>query len=225
MTDHNDHETVLADLTGNPKNPRSPWKAEQVEPFRESLRRFGDLGGIVRNRTTGQLVGGHKRVEVFARSADVQIVTTEQPRDAQGTVAHGHVIVEGNRFGYREVEWPADLEAAANLAANRWGAEWEWSLVSETLQGITDAELLALTGFPAHELDNLIAADWTPAAVGTLNDPIEHAHAVKLTDQEFALLEQVTAHMHTLTRAAGDEGTLSAGQIIAHLCRRYLDAA
>jgi hypothetical protein len=207
-------------LTPNPRNPRTPWKEEQLEPFRESLRRFGDLGGIVRNLTTGQLVGGHKRVEVFRTTTAPTIVKTDQAEDGQGTVAIGYVIVDGTRFAYREVRWPAEVEAAANLAANRWGAEWAWQMVSETLQGISDPALLPLTGFPAHELETLLAADWMPATRETLPDDSGQAHLVRLSDEQHALLQQVKDRLATRF-----DNAITDPMAIAFLCKEFLHAA
>jgi hypothetical protein len=209
----------LEEFAPNPRNPRLPWKPEQQAAFIESLRRFGDLGGIVRNLTTGQLVGGHKRVEVFRSSADVRIVATPQPRDAQGTVAHGSVIVDGTRFSYREVEWSPEVEAAANLAANRWTAGWDWSLVSETLKSITDTELHSLTGFASHELANLLAAEWNPETPGTLTEGGPDRHAVVLTATQYEQLRECGARLKTELAA---EAPLADAVIVEHLCARFL---
>jgi len=214
-------ETTIEDLTPNPRNPRVAWKAEQIEPFKASLRRFGDLGGIVRNLTTGQLVGGHKRVEVFRASTDVRVVKTTQAKDEQGTVALGYVIVDGDRFAYREVEWAPEIEAAANLAANRWGAEWAWQLVSETLQGISDPSLLELTGFPAHELENLLAADWTPPAREALPDDGAPGHLVKLSNEQHALLQQCKERL----ALRYEEDGLTDARVVALVCTEFLNHA
>jgi len=183
---------TLTDLVANPTNPREPWKAEQVAPFLASLKRFGDLGGIVRNVSTGQLVGGHKRVEAFHSAAAVEVVCTPQPEDAQGTVGHGYVLADGMRFSYREVRWPPDVEAAANLAANRWQADWDWQGVADALKQIDEGELRDLTGFPAHEIATLLAGDWSPATPsGSLPDGEGGGHVVKLTAEQYALLDLV----------------------------------
>lgn len=184
---------TLDDLHANPKNPREDWKPEQQAPFLASLRTFGDLGGIVRNIATGQLVGGHKRVEAFRTATTVEIEKTDQPEDGQGTVAHGYVIVDGHRFGYREVRWTPELETAANLAANQWGAEWEWQGVSEALKGIEDLDLLGLTGFPDHELQNLRAADWNPVEREPSMPEDGHRHTVGFTEEQYARLQEVRA--------------------------------
>ena len=208
----------LAELLPNDHNPRAAWKPEQIEPFRASLQRFGDLGGIVRNLTTDRLVGGHKRVEVFRTSAAVHLETTEQPIDAQGTTAHGFVLVDGHRFAYREVRWSEEIEAAANLAANRWGAEWAWELVAENLHAITDPELLTLTGFPAHELANLLAAEWHPGAPGSLTEEnASSGHSIHFTPAQYERVQQVKLKMA--------EPLLSDAAILVRLCEEYLHRA
>lgn len=204
----------LEDLLPNPNNPRADWKPEQVENFAASLARFGDLSGIVRNLETDQLVGGHKRVDVFRESQNVEIRKVTQPIDTQGTVAHGYVLVDGHRFAYREVRWTPAIEAAANLAANRWTADWQWQLVSETLKRIDDPELLALTGFPAHELQNLLAAEWSPAAKEDLPADAEHPHTIALSPAQYDLLTQVKAALAEATDAG----------VVERLCVLYLTA-
>lgn len=162
---------TVADLTPNASNPRKPWSSEQRAAFQKSLAEFGDLSGIVFNKTTGQLVGGHKRVEEFKEDPDAKIVSEPaegKPKD--GTLAYGHVtLATGTRFAYREVSWPKAKEAAANLAANQWGAEWDWEGVSELLaEAKNDGFDLTITGFSHSEFEPLLAADWSPPKAGEL---------------------------------------------------------
>src|SRR5262245_59196898 len=183
--------TSLDELTPNLQNPRNPFTPEQVAAFRESLQRFGDLGGIIRNRTTGRLIGGHKRTDVFRSATKTEIVTTPQPKDGQGTVAYGYVLVDGARFSYREVEWTPETEVAGNLAANRWAAAWDWPLVAEALKSIDDTELRGLIGFSEGELANLLAAEWHPPAKTDLLSEPSGDHTIKLSDEQYALLVRV----------------------------------
>jgi len=213
--------TRLDDLRPNEQNPRKPWAASQVEAFRQSLVRFGDLGGIVRNLTTNQLIGGHKRIEAFkAAGGHVTIVAERQDQDPQGTVAHGYVLVDGARFGYREVRWDLPTETAANLAANRWAAEWDWQAVAEALQTINSDELRTLTGFADHELANLMAADWTKPETGDLMGAEDdaHDHTVHLSQTQYDLLTQTRAKLDP-TGAITDAGA------IEMMCRRVLNEA
>jgi hypothetical protein len=65
-------------LKPSPRNPRvmSEW---QRQALKKSLSKFGDLGGIVVNRRSGQLVGGHQRVEAF-RGDPAAKVRIPEPR-------------------------------------------------------------------------------------------------------------------------------------------------
>jgi hypothetical protein len=215
----------LDTLAANPANPRAAWRPEQLVAFTASLQRFGDLGGIVLNRATGQLVGGHKRIEVFRTATDARVEATPQERDSQGTVAHGYVVVEGTRFSYREVEWDLATETAANLAANRWAADWEWAKVSEALQQIaaSDRDLLAITGFETHELDTLLAADWNPAAKGALpgDEGALTLHGVKLTAEQYAIVQRARAAI-LAGEGAETSDTLTDGRVIELVCADFL---
>lgn len=150
----------LDDLAANPNNPRKKWASDKErQKFLQSLQTFGDLSGIVFNRTTGQIVGGHKRVDEFkAGHSELKITEKLSAPDKVGTVAYGHVIMpDGTRFAYREVAWPSSKESAANLAANRWGAEWELGSVKDLL---IDAKAggfdLDITGFDFKEVESLM---------------------------------------------------------------------
>src|SRR4051812_20708974 len=116
---------ALADLKPAAYNPRQGWSPEKAKSFSTSLKVYGDLCGVIRNNTSGNLVGGHKRVDEFRQAGKVVIEKKTCAKDAQGTVAYGHVLADGNRFAYREVEWPLKKEKQANLAANQWSAEWD----------------------------------------------------------------------------------------------------
>lgn len=170
---------TVADLTPNAANPRKPWSDAQRAAFQKSLAEFGDLSGIVFNKTTGQLVGGHKRVAEFKEDPDAKIVSEPaegKPKD--GTLAYGHVtLATGTRFAYREVSWPKAKEAAANLAANQWGAEWDFELVADMLGDVKLAGIdTSMLGFSDTELK---AFD-EPTQKENAPSPT-HADAVRLT--------------------------------------------
>jgi hypothetical protein len=54
-----------------------------------ALAEFGDLGGIVLNRRTGLLVGGHQRTSVMP-DGRLRVEDLEEP-EADGTVARGWI--------------------------------------------------------------------------------------------------------------------------------------
>ena len=150
-------------------NPRSITD-EQLRILGESLKTFGDLGGIVFNVATGNLVGGHQRVKHLDPAWRV---TKQAVSDATGTVARGHIQTPWGMQDYREVNWPIAKEKAANLAANKHGGEFDLSKVAPMIEEIKAAGLkLDLTGFDARELANIdlnakqpkAGADDVPAA-------------------------------------------------------------
>lgn len=149
----------LPDLKPNPRNPRKVTDTK-LRMLKDSLARFGDLSGIVVNRTSGnQVVGGHQRLKAFAQlgALDAVIEHTYEHKTSAGTVAEGYVAVEGERFAYREVEWTSDEEKAANLAANKGAGEWRLDQVAEWVSELDDVNFdLDLTMFDADDRAALI---------------------------------------------------------------------
>ena len=145
------------ELTANPRNPRTITD-ERLESLRQSMLRFGDISGIVFNRTTGRLVGGHQRVKLFRESKDAKVELVEERRkaDKQGTVATGFVRGDFGEFAYREVEWNEETEALANLAANKHGGEFDFEAVGKILKERDGFAPLNLTGFSESELSVLL---------------------------------------------------------------------
>ena len=139
----------------NPANPRriSPDARERL---RRALDEFGDISGIVFNRSTGHLVGANQRVSLFKEAGAQLHVESRGPADKRGTVARGYVLLDGERYAYREVEWDLAREQAAMLAANNHAGEWEDSEVSEILAGL-DADMRVLSGFNDEALKTLLA--------------------------------------------------------------------
>jgi DNA modification methylase len=105
-------------LTPDPDNPNRMAPADKAR-MAKSLAEFGDLSGVILNRRTGLLVGGHQRTEVLDGAV---IEATDLPeREADGTVARGFLIRDGRRYSLRVVDWTPRKAKAALLAANRFG--------------------------------------------------------------------------------------------------------
>lgn len=132
----------LKDLNKNPANPRK-IKDEKLKALARSLKEFGDLSGIVFNKRTNRLVGGHQRVTVL-------------PADAE--IRDGFIWVEGDKFTYREVDWDETKEKAANLAANRHGGEWDIPKLSDWLIELDSMNMdMELIGFTQEEMEGILA--------------------------------------------------------------------
>ncbi|MFM7852284.1 MAG: ParB N-terminal domain-containing protein, partial [Flammeovirgaceae bacterium] len=74
----------ISNLNPNPKNPRK-ISEEGLKALKTSLEKFGDLSGVVYNRTTKQLVGGHQRVKIFQKE-NPEIVMTSQIFEELGKI-------------------------------------------------------------------------------------------------------------------------------------------
>lgn len=102
-----------------------------MKGLRASLERFGELGGIVYNKRTGRLVGGHQRVKALAAMG---------VKDAE----------------VRVVDLPIAEEKAANLALNHpgIGGEWDEALLAVVL---AEVERDLPTAYEELQLDDLIS--------------------------------------------------------------------
>jgi hypothetical protein len=144
----------LADAA-NPRNPRT-ITPEQLKMLADSLKRFGDLSGLVYNTQTGHLVGGHQRVKLLGESP-VTITERYKAPTPTGTLAEGYVTYEGERFVYRAVNWDTATEEAAMIAANKHGGDWDFPALSQLLVELDGSDFdLSLTGFSAAELEKMV---------------------------------------------------------------------
>lgn len=146
----------ISKLNPNPKNPRKIAK-DRLHALQRAILEFGDLGGIVYNNRTEQLVGGHQRLRVLPPESEIVIEHRLSPPDRVGTVATGYINVDGVRYNYREVDWSAEREAAANLAANAHGGTFDNDLVADLVMQVRDAGIdPTLTGFSAEKLTAIL---------------------------------------------------------------------
>jgi DNA modification methylase len=147
----------LADLNPRTVNPRTMTDDDRAR-LGKTLREFGDLGGVVMNTKSGQLVGGHQRVNDFRSDPEAKVVIERklQKPDATGSTAFGYVEAHGTRYSYREVSWPTSKEAAANLAANRVHGDFDMGQVAEMLGEFDAGFDFDLTGFDPGEVAGML---------------------------------------------------------------------
>lgn len=135
---------TVADLKPSAYNPRKISKA-QLDALGLSMREFGDLSGIIFNRRTGNVVGGHQRLKQLDPRWQIDTATV---RDKTGTVAEGVIRTPWGNADYREVDWDITKEKAANLAANQHGGVFDMIAVSDILIQLGSVNFnLDLTGF------------------------------------------------------------------------------
>ncbi len=145
------------DLKPNPKNPNLAGD-ERITMLKAAMEEFGDISGIVYNRTTKHLVGGHHRLRALPPSAKVVITQELKKPTKSGTLAIGYMEYSGERYAYREVKWDKTVEKAAMLAANRGAGTMNDALVGDLLKEIDLDGAgfdMSLTMFDADEFDEL----------------------------------------------------------------------
>ena len=173
----------LSDLTPHPGNPRK-ISDQKLEMLKKSLDQFGDLSGIVFNRRSSRLVGGHQRLKVLPKDLPIKITKTYKEPTRTGSVADGYVELDGERYRYREVDWDDPTEKAANIAANQHGGEWEIPALNDWLNELDALNIpMDVVGFTEREFENLMAPTGVPSSGGSGKKEIECPHCGKTFDQ------------------------------------------
>lgn len=107
----------IKDLKPAAYNPRL-MKDGAKKGLKQSLKTFGDLSGIVFNRTTGNLVTGHHRLDQLRELYGEGLELVQAP-NGQGILT----APNGDTFPVRMVEWDLPKEMAANVTANNTGIQ------------------------------------------------------------------------------------------------------
>lgn len=150
----------IKDLKPYIKNPRKVKNGHHAMLLK-SMQEFGDISGIVYNLRTQRLIGGHQRQVAFNENLPVTITHFYNPPTDKGTVCEGFVEFEGEKFIYREVEWPEEKEIAANIAANKGAGSFDFTLLQEHLNFLDAANFnMDLTMHDSSEIET-ICAGWS----------------------------------------------------------------
>jgi hypothetical protein len=163
------------------KNPRQITK-KQFADLQDSLKRLGDLSGVVHDLASDEVIGGNQRMDVFdLKTAQIEIAERLDAPDEQGTVARGFVIWQGKKYSYRAVMWDEATRAEANIRANKAGGTWD----VETLANQFEIPDLIEWGFMPYEL----------GLAGAANDPNEEWQGMPEFEQEDkTAFKSVTVH-------------------------------
>lgn len=151
----------LSDLTPNPGNPRKITD-EKKSMLAKALKEFGDISGVVFNRKTQRLIGGHQRRSQFNPADPIVIVKKYSKPTKTGTVAEGYIETSAGRFSYREVYWDQAKEKAAALAANKLAGEWDPAKLGEWIKELNSFDVdfdLDLTMFDPGEIKDIVGIE------------------------------------------------------------------
>jgi hypothetical protein len=193
-------------LKPDPANPNRMDAADKAR-MAKSLADFGDLSGVVLNRRTGLLVGGHQRAGVLAGAV---IEATDLPKaEPDGTVARGWLLSGGRRYSLRVVDWPEAKAHAALLAANRFGRVGadDPAVLKDLLQELdTGATDMDLTGYSEEERERLATQFHRDLAERIAEEPVYTETDTKADRRAAKIAERLTAlaknHKPQLERAA-----------------------
>lgn len=147
----------LSKLAPADYNPRKISKHD-FKSLVDSIGNFGDMSGLVFNRRTNNIVGGHQRKEAYTeKGGRIELTETLEAPNEVGTVARGYVIIGTEKFVYRVVDWPLEKERIANLAANRIQGEWDDQKLAELIYELKDDVHLPESGFSINEITEILS--------------------------------------------------------------------
>ena len=112
----------LSVLAPDPKNPRQ-MSDDARAGLSASLEEFGPLD-IVFNTGTGELVSGHQRVKVLQLAGAKEVVR----ENGWAYIVHPKT---GERFPVRFVDWPRERQRLANLTANNYAIQGDFTADAE----------------------------------------------------------------------------------------------
>lgn len=124
----------------NPRKQLKPGDAE-YEKLKRSITEFGYVEPVIWNKVTGNVVGGHQRLQVLKDLGHTEVAC---------------VIVELDE----------KREKALNVALNKIQGEWDKDKLAALLTELDGSEFdVTLTGFEAAEIDELMNAFYSKEAV------------------------------------------------------------
>lgn len=101
----------LSTLAADPANPRT-ITSKALAGLSVSVETFGDLSGLVFNRRTGVMVGGHQRLRALTDAGATEFIRVSENA---GYVEHPKTK---ERFSVRIVDWDETKQRLGNLTAN-----------------------------------------------------------------------------------------------------------
>lgn len=219
----------LNNLAGNPANPRV-INDKQFESLKKSIEKYGDISGITFNRRLSHLVTGHQRIQAFKDwQSNIEYTQQYDTPTQKGTVAIGYVIVDGERYAYREVDWPAALDSAANIAANKISADWDNDALAELTYQIfqEDPSLLEATGMGQKEIDKLLAS--TGMDIPGLEDEKKDEElddgkedlSFRLTKEQKSLILDVIENVRITKDIPAEDPASMNGSALYYIAREY----
>lgn len=177
----------------------------------DSLEQFGPARSIFLGKG-GKVRAGNGTLERYAKLGGTQVIVIK-PQPGQ--------LVAVERDDLSEAQ-----EVALAIADNQTGARatWAYEQLGINLRTLeADGFDITRLGFLAHELEPILAADWTPPPLGELpgqGGAAESDHAVVFSPGTWAPVKEAIDAL----RGAIDNIGLSEPEAIQAICSEYLDS-
>ncbi len=169
--EHSIQWVKIQDVKGADVNP----KQHDIGTLHQSIERFGFVAPLIRNETTGKLVGGHGRIETLRQK--YQLNKEDPPKGIKVDEELNWLVpvVTG-------IEFQNDDEADAYLVADNRLVElggWDIPDLKELLEGvIVKTGTLDGVGYDAEDLQNLL--EDVEAAEEEIKDIIDDPLSIKV---------------------------------------------
>lgn len=140
----------MNDIAHFHKNPRI-WTQSDKDKLLQNLQELGDISGVVHDLNSNEVPCGNFRSDIIdINSCKIEIVKQLLEPDAQGTVALGFIVWNGQRLNYRQVRWTSEQCDKACLTANSLGGDWDFEGL---MSGNWDSELLQFSDINIPDSD------------------------------------------------------------------------
>jgi hypothetical protein len=221
---------LLSELKPDPRNPRSITE-RSFNKLKKLLDEFGELNGIIENQTTGELVGGHARVEAFKQlgaNPNIQITQRFETPTRTGTLAIGYVVLNGEPFNWRLVSWDLAKQKAGNIAANASAdlAEWDNQKLEELVYDLSQLEngdeMLQLTALAEDDILKLLGQNQDDAEPS--QDPDKNRLSVNLNNEQYQTVENAIATLKASRNLQAEKNPDLDGSALAVICETFLSS-
>lgn len=186
----------VSELQKAPYNPRK-ISEEQRKALQRSLKEFGTVEPIIVNKQTGNIVGGHQRL-------DALLALGEQETD---------VLI---------VDMPEEREQALNIALNRISGEWDNALLSDVLLSLHD-DMREIAGFTQEEIaallpkENMSLSDLAPDSL----DQQQFSMSFVLTAEERDICARAFGIVIEKNGCKKPAQNIHSVEILVSLCNEY----
>jgi ParB-like chromosome segregation protein Spo0J len=177
-----------------------------------SLRQFGPARSIVLD-ANGVVRAGNGTLEAAAAAGATEVLVVKRKRNQL-------VAVQCD-------DWTAVEATAYAIADNRTAelATWDYQALGLTLNALQADDFdLDVTGWEPHEVEPLLLADWSPAAVDDLpglgDERKDGEHKVKFSADQWETIEIAIAAKRD--KQPPDEKRLTEEQCLELICASYL---